>query len=113
MEIHHHPSGKAREQILHTLRGLGVDSPGALLATHGPVRVLGALGELANELRRGDVRNPAGWLVAALADRERVFEPAGLHVLELVVLPEKLRRRWGLDAAYPDWREWSAAAREG
>lgn len=84
MEIHHHPSGESREQILRTLRELGVDSPGALLASHGPVRVLGALGELAGELHRGQVRNPAGWLVAALMNRERVFEQASLDVLEEV-----------------------------
>jgi hypothetical protein len=99
----------SREHILRTLRELGVDAPGALLATHGPVRVCGALGELANELRRGGVRNPAGWLVSALVDRERVFANAGVEVLELVVVPEQLRRRWGLDAAYPDWRERAAA----
>ncbi len=75
---HHHSSGESREQILRTLRELGVDSPAALLASHGPSRVLGALGELSGEMRRGEVRNPAGWLVSALVDRERVFEePSG------------------------------------
>lgn len=84
---HHHPSGETREQILRTLRTLGVDSPGAVLATHGPERVLGALGELAREMGRGPgaVRNPAGWLVAALADRRRVFEESGPAVLGAVV----------------------------
>lgn len=82
---HHHPSGDPREQILRTLRELGVDSPGALLASHGPERVLGALGELAGEQRRGRVWNPAGWLVSALVDRGRVFEACGAEVLgELV-----------------------------
>jgi hypothetical protein len=75
---HHHSSGFPREQILRTLRRLDVDRPGALLATHGPVRVSGALEELAGEMRRGRVWNPAGWLVMALVDRERVFEePSG------------------------------------
>lgn len=75
---HHHSSGESREQILRTLRELEVDSPAALLASHGPSRVLGALGELSGEMRRGEVRNPAGWLVKALVDRGRVFEePAG------------------------------------
>ena len=107
MEIHHHPSGESREQILRTLRELGVDSPGALLASHGPVRVLGALNELAAELRRGGVRNPAGWLVAALVDRERVFEQARAGVLADLQRPAEVVRRWGLEAAFPEWREWS------
>lgn len=84
-EIRHHPSGELREQILRTLRGLKVDSPGALLASHGPVRVLGAIGELSLELHRGGVRNPAGWLVAALLDRDRIFAPAGEDVLDDVL----------------------------
>jgi hypothetical protein len=107
---HHHPSRELREQIVRTLGELGVDAGAALLATHGPVRVLGALGELANELRRGGVRNPAGWLVAALVDRERVFEQAAPGVLDMVVLPAELKRRWGLDAVFPEWRERSRAA---
>lgn len=84
VEIHHHPSGDPREQILRTLRGLGVDSPGAVLASHGPDRLLGALGELAAEMRRGRVWNPAGWLVSALVDRGRVFEACGAEVLDEV-----------------------------
>ncbi len=114
MKIHHHPSGESREQILRALRELGIDSPGALLASHGPARVLGALGELAAELRRGQVRNPAGWLVAAVSDRGRVFEPAGADVLAEVVRSEPaLIRRWGLEAAFPEWRERAAALGEG
>lgn len=113
-EIHHHrPSRELREQIVRTLGELGVDAPAALLATHGPVRVLGALGELANELRRGGVRNPAGWLVAALVDRERAFEQVSTGVLDTVVVPARLKRRWGLDAAYPEWRERAAALGTG
>ncbi|PWB44184.1 MAG: hypothetical protein C3F10_09510 [Dehalococcoidia bacterium] len=112
MEIHHHPSGDSREQILRALRELGVDSPGALLASHGPVRVLGALGELSAELRRGGVRNPAGWLVAALSDRERVFEQAGADVLAHLQRPAETVRRWGLDAVFPEWRERAAALGE-
>lgn len=88
-EIHHHPSGELRERILRTLRGLQVDSPGALLASHGPVRVLGAIGELSLELHRGGVRNPAGWLVAALLDRDRIFAPAGEDVLDDVLLMDQ------------------------
>ena len=115
-EIHHHhqqSSGESREQILRALRQLGVDSPGALVASHGPVRVLGALGELATELRRGGVRNPAGWLVAALVDRERVFEQAGVEVLEDLQRPAEVVRRWGLDAVFPEWRERAAALGKG
>lgn len=85
IDHHHHPSREAREQILRTLHELGVDSPAGLLATHGPVRVLGALGELAVEMRRCLVRNPAGWLVTALKDRERLFAPANEQVLEDVL----------------------------
>lgn len=92
---HHHPSGESREQILRTLRELGVDSPAALLASHGPSRVLGALGELAGEMRRGRVWNPAGWLVSALVDRGRVFEAAGVGVLEEVSRPAVERPSWG------------------
>jgi len=79
---------------------------------YGPVRVLGALGELSAELRRGGVRNPAGWLVAALSDRERVFEQAGADVLAHLQRPAETVRRWGLDAVFPEWRERAAALGE-
>ncbi len=101
IDHHHHPSREAREQILRALHQLNVDSPGGLLATHGPVRVLGAIGELAAEMRRCQVRNPAGWLVTALKDRERLFappDPAVLdEVLTLAAPPdafEQEKRRW-------------------
>ena len=101
-----------RERILRTLRGLQVDSPGALLASHGPVRVLGAIGELSLELHRGGVRNPAGWLVAALLDRDRIFAPAGEDVLDDVLLmDQEFEERWRKYAG--PLQQWALARQRG
>lgn len=96
---HHHSPGIPREAILSTLAAMEFNGAGGFLATHGPMRVGGALLELWGEIEQGEyVHSFPGWLRSAVQDRDRAFEqPAEWGFLEAMRVEV---------AKTPEEREW-------